>query len=134
MMVAPVTPFSGISLIVHLAIIGVAYLLSLFSIRTGFAGGGTGSYSPSSRIINSIFAALIFLAITLLMLTAFIVALSTSVREGANEWQNVYLNQQFEYVRENPPRLIYSGPLTFGTRYLASEAAAMGQERVTKRD
>lgn len=124
MFTTPLTPFSGISLIVHLAIIGSAKIFELFG-KKDFKIGGRNRGSPAFllRIRDAIVAFALFFGIFAIMLVSTFVAINTSVREGANEWHNIYISQQFEYIRENPPRFI-SEPLTVAAELMAGEATA----------
>jgi uncharacterized membrane protein len=82
MMIAPL-PFSGLSLLIHLAIIFVAWVLGLVGIKRVHAPevGPTQTKKWSKRVTSL----LLLVSMVLLTLTFIITAVATGIREGATE-------------------------------------------------
>jgi hypothetical protein len=82
MMIAPL-PFSGLSLLIHLAIIFVAWVLGLVGIKRVHApeAGSTQTKKWSKRVTSLV----LLLAMALLTLAFILTAISTGIREGASE-------------------------------------------------
>ena len=101
-MMAPLTPISGLSLIIHLLVIAVSSLLSLFvwkkekKLIESFVVLDT----VSRRVFKYGVSILVVISISLVMLTSFMIALTTGIREGSREWHIQRIKHEYAYVRE----------------------------------
>lgn len=96
------TPFSGLSLIVHLVVIGVGKLVILYKRfpktniyakpRLKFQGSKLALFLGFKSVVSII----IVVSLTTLMLTSFGVAIQTGVREGSRESQRQYIQEVYE--------------------------------------
>ncbi|OHA18630.1 MAG: hypothetical protein A2836_01065 [Candidatus Taylorbacteria bacterium RIFCSPHIGHO2_01_FULL_45_63] len=94
------TPFSGLSLIVHLAVIGIGKVLSPLQKRKVIAKSRiVGKKEGVIRaVVNSALSIVIVVVLTALMFTSFGIALQTSIREGAREWQRQQITEAWKNV------------------------------------
>ena len=92
------TPFSGLSLIVHLVVIGVAKLANIGKKKA------TDTYrepfSTSRQGFKSALSIILLVTITSLMLSSFVIALMTSIREAQNEWHVEFIKNEWVNVRD----------------------------------
>lgn len=98
------TPFSGLSLIIHLTVIGVGKIIDALRnriVRRPRALPESGQLTNPiwSKIGGSIASVSIVLVLSAIMVTSFGVALQTSVREGASEWQRQAVANMVEELR-----------------------------------
>ncbi len=88
------TPFSGLSLVIHLIIIGVATLFSpLLKKKEHVPKIYQMEESRTRRIFKLSSSILILIIISTLMIVSFALALRTSIREGEKE-------RHMQYIRE----------------------------------
>src|SRR3989344_6677220 len=98
-MMAPLTPISGLSLIIHLLVIAVSSLLSLFvwkkekKLIESFVVLDT----VSRRVFKYGVSILVVISISLVMLTSFMIALTTGIREGSREWHIQRIKHEYAY-------------------------------------
>lgn len=98
------SPFSGLSLIIHLLIIGVAYVVKTAIKKTGLALsvpirllGHWDRYRSGVLRSTSIFI-IIFIAFWISLSST--VALKTGIREGALESHSEYIYRNYVYLQE----------------------------------
>ncbi len=91
-------PFSGLTLIIHLLVIAIGNIVALFVSRKI-------AKSTSNVVVKDAVAGLyralsisIIFILSLIMITFFSVAIRTSVREGANEWQRRQMRVAWSYI------------------------------------
>ena len=99
---APFTPFSGLSLIIHLLVIWFSSLTSLFvwkKEKKVIESALTLDTIPR-RVFKYGVSALIIISISAVMLASFVIALTTGLREGSREWQVRYIKNEYAYVRD----------------------------------
>ena len=92
------SPFSGLSLIIHLFIITLMTLFSLLFPKKNqntLARKERGQEVFSKRLWKQGLSIFIIVALSALMLFSFRIALQTSIREGSREWHIQYLRHQF---------------------------------------
>ena len=93
------TPFSGLSLIIHLVVIGLAKISRIGRKKTT-AYKALRTPSVSRRRFNVAFSIGIMLAISSAMLFSFAIALSTSIRESGHEWHVQFAKKEWQELRD----------------------------------
>ena len=95
------TPFSGLSLIIHLTIIGVSSAINFLFVKKKLGDQKPSvAETPLRRYINCVISVLIILVITVLMSASFLIAIKTGIREGSREPQIRYLQRGFEHAKQ----------------------------------
>ena len=119
------TPFSGLSLIVHLVIIGFAKLMSLFPRKTAVTAAATrkaqGSWIKGMKIAGS---HLIVVSIFAIMFASFGVAVKTGAREGAKEPHIKFIKHELAVVRAWPWQDLLSQATTQNTFEIWADTVA----------
>ena len=93
------TPFSGLSLIIHLVIIGLAKISRIVRKKTtGYRAVRTPSVGR--RRFNVAFSLGIIFTISSVMLFSFAIALSTSIRESEHEWHVQFVKNEWQELRD----------------------------------
>lgn len=103
-----ITPFSGLSLIVHLTIIGISKIINLFrrADKDSMKFKEARTQTSARRIANNALSVLVITVIATLMMFSFGVALETGIREGSNEPHIEYLWQEYEYLRDSRQHML----------------------------
>lgn len=91
------TPFSGLSLIVHLTVIGLGNVSEAIDSRF-LSRHATAVRLPKKKrlLLRSILATSVFLVLSTIMFSLFGVAITTGVREGAREWHRQLIQRTAE--------------------------------------
>jgi hypothetical protein len=94
----PATPFSGLSLIIHLVVIGIAKAIGLVHKKKP----GTVRQAPTSmrRGFDFAFSIGIILVVSSVMLFSFAIALTTSVREAQNDWHVKLVKNEWQELKD----------------------------------
>jgi hypothetical protein len=102
------TPFSGLSLFIHLAIIGSAKLLNLLRGERQLFLGSAASRARGPRWYSVIASIVIIVFVSTVMISFTGIALTTGMREGAAEphiqylhsaWADIIKSEPYHYTR-----------------------------------
>jgi predicted membrane-bound dolichyl-phosphate-mannose-protein mannosyltransferase len=89
------TPFSGLSLVIHLAVICFALMFK----RSGAAAGRvTTRQILKHKTFKHVLSICILIVVSSFMLLSFAIAVKTGFREGMNEPHMIYVRQGLENV------------------------------------
>ena len=94
-------PFSGLTLIIHLIIIGIGKTIDFFQGKfLSNKSKPTALKQKADYLLafDKTFSIAVILLLSTLMLIFFSVALNTSIREGADEWHRRQLKQAWVYM------------------------------------
>ena len=89
------TPFSGLSLVIHLVVIAVA---SVFKKGGGATQRVTTQQILKHKTFKHVLSICILIVVSSFMLLSFAIAVKTGIREGANEPHMIYVRQGLENV------------------------------------
>ncbi len=92
------TPFSGLSLILHLTVIGLGKIFDLFPHKKS---RGVRKETALYIGVSQVFSIMIVIGLSILMLIFFGIAIHTSLREGSDEWPRRYVEGIWTSVVEN---------------------------------
>lgn len=91
------TPFSGLSLITHLLVIGFASVFGLlFKKKSDTEVKGVLEETQTRMVLKYILSIFILVAVSSLMLLSFVIAVKTGLREGVNEPHMIYVREGLE--------------------------------------
>lgn len=97
------TPFSGLSLIIHLLIIGVAKVIKTIIIKSGIILRApvrvVTLWDKHSRVISPSLSILIVVLVALGVSTGTTIAVKTGLREGAQESHSEFIQKRFADVQ-----------------------------------
>ncbi len=94
------TPFSGISLITHLLIIGVANVRNMFSVKVTSPIKQPREHKPRFVKTKIVLSHLIVATIFGTMFSSFTIAVRTGFREGQSEPQIIFIKKQISAVQK----------------------------------
>ena len=102
-----VTPFSGLSLIAHLAIIGFSKILTRQKYGVVIARKEMQPASTLRRGLRSLTSVLVLGTVSATMLFSLSVALTTGLRTGAHEWHIRLIRSEVEHIRTEDFNALY---------------------------
>jgi hypothetical protein len=95
------TPFSGLSLIVHLVVIGLAKIARIGKKNAAFTDTYREPFSTSGWVLKYALSIIVMLAISSIMIFSFTLALLTSIREASQEWHIQFINREWNNLFDN---------------------------------